>query len=121
MPRYSAIVEDHLAAPRNAGRLEAPDRVGRADNEACGDVLELQLALEGERIVAAGFMASGCAPALAAGSALTELLLGRSLSDAATLDPAAIEAALGGLPAGKRHVTRLACDALASALADRRT
>lgn len=56
----------------------------------------------------AAFEAQGCAPSIAAGSVLTELMRGRSVYEAREIRPGDIEEALGGLPPIKRHCALLA-------------
>ena len=72
-PVYSAELLDHFQNPRNAGEIEAPDSLARLQNPACGDILELTLKLDGRRIADIRFRAKGCVPAMACGSAITEL------------------------------------------------
>ena len=115
---YGPVVARHLAEPRGAGPLEGADRVGRATNDACGDQLTLYLRTAGGRIEAAGFQAAGCAPALAVGSLLVELLTGSSLDDARALTAEDVGGALGELPRAKRHVLALARQALQDALGE---
>jgi NifU-like protein involved in Fe-S cluster formation len=113
---YSAIVMDHFHAPRNARRMERPDRVGTAGTPARGPFLVLYLRLVGQRIEEASFQTYGCAPAIAAGSLLAERLPGVTLAEARAWTAPAIEAALGGLPRHKRVCAELAAQALALAL-----
>ena len=117
---YSDILIDHFENPRNVGELQDPDAVGRAGNPACGDLLELSLRVSGGRIDAARFRATGCGAAIASSSVTTELLIGRTLEEAASLTNEQVAAALGGLPRQKLHCSVLAEDAIQSALADYR-
>jgi tRNA-specific 2-thiouridylase len=68
------------------------------------------------RIADAGFDASGCGAAIAAGSATVELVRGSDLLDAARVGAVDIAHALGGLSSAKRHAAELAADALHRAL-----
>lgn len=111
MTSLSGAVFDHYRHPRNAGQIDDANASGQADNPACGDAMQLFAHVENGRIVRASCKTFGCAPAVAAGSVLTELLAGLPLADAAQLGPAAIEEALGGLPPMKRHAAQLAADA----------
>jgi nitrogen fixation NifU-like protein len=113
---YSAAFKDHLANPRNAGELEDADAVAELTNPVCGDRLRLSLRVRGGRVEAARFLAYGCAPTLACGSALTEMLEGMTLADAARLARADLTRALGGLPARKGHAAALAVETLHAAL-----
>jgi tRNA-specific 2-thiouridylase len=72
--------------------------------------------VEGGTVADAGFDASGCGAAQAAGSAVVDLVRGAPLLAAARVGPSAIAAALGGLSAGKLHAADLAADALHRAL-----
>lgn len=86
-------------------------------NPACGDVLRLSLRVEGGRIIQARFKAKGCVPAIACGSALAELLSGRSVADAKQLTAQDLKKNLGGIPAASHHASELAIDALRVVLA----
>ena len=113
---YSAQLLDHFQNPRNAGDLPAPDASAQIENPACGDVLRLTLKISDNRITEAAFKAKGCVPAIACGSALTELLAGKTLSEAQKLRREDVSAAVGGLPQASNHAAQLALDALAAAL-----
>jgi tRNA-specific 2-thiouridylase len=63
-----------------------------------------------------GFDARGCGAAVAAGSAVVELVRGAPLLEAARVSVEGIAGALGGLSDAKRHAAELAADALHRAL-----
>jgi NifU-like protein involved in Fe-S cluster formation len=118
---YSAELLDHFENPRNAGELEAPDAVAQLENPVCGDVLELSLRLEkskseGTRIAEIRFRAKGCVPAMACGSALTELIKGKSLDEARRVSREELVRKVGGLPQASDHASHLALDTLAALL-----
>lgn len=113
---YSAQVLEHLDNPRNVGTL-ADAAHGVASNPVCGDVLHLYLKIEDDQIAAARFQVEGCPPSIAAGSVLTELLVGQSIATVRQLKAKDLAAALGGLPRNKDHCAVLAVDALRAALA----
>ena len=115
---YSEIVLDHFEHPRNNGVLEGANAVGYMTNPVCGDALVLMLRIENERIAEARWQSDGCAASLAASSLLTEMVQGKTISDAASITREAVVKALGGLPASKLHASVLAADALHHALAD---
>jgi len=71
-----------------------------------------------DRIQEAGFVARGCDPSIAAGSAMTEMITGGTIEDGRGVEAARIEALLGGLPPVKRHSAILAARALRRAIAD---
>lgn len=107
---------EHLQHPINLGLRPEGSRDGVAGGAACGDLIRISVATDGERITAAGFEASGCGAAIAAGSAAVLLLDDATVLEAARIDAAAISAELGGLSPGKFHAADLAADALATAL-----
>ncbi len=108
--------EDHLYHPRGRGRAVAGAFDGAAGGAACGDLVRVSVAVEGERVRAVGFEASGCGATIAAASAAVELAEGAGLLDAARIGAPTIAAELGGLSAGKLHAADLASDALHRAL-----
>src|SRR4051794_6461110 len=105
---------EYLQAPRGA----VPEGAfsGAAGGAACGDLVRLSVAVEGDRVRAAGADASGCGAALACASAAAALVDGRPVLEAAKLTAADIAAELGGLSASKLHAAELAADALHRAL-----
>lgn len=113
---YSERFKEHLANPRNAGELEGADAVSEQTNPVCGDRLRLSLRVRGGRVEAARFLAYGCPPTIACGSALAGMLEGMALEDAARLTRTDIAAAAGGLPPRKGHAAALASETLAAAL-----
>ena len=114
---YSATVLDYLENPRNVGELEDVTIRGTATNPVCGDLLNLHLKIADGKIVAARFKVQGCPPSIAAGSAMTELIIGLQVEDARKLTPRDITLTLESLPRNKEHCSLLAIDALRSALA----
>jgi nitrogen fixation NifU-like protein len=113
---YSPQLLDHFQNPRNAGEIAEADAAAEIENPACGDVLHLTLRVSAGRIAEAKFKAKGCVAAIACGSALTELVVSKSLSEARDLRRADVIAAVGGLPEGSTHAAQLALDALSKAL-----
>ena len=113
---YSETFKDHLANPRNAGVLDDADAEAEQSNPVCGDRLRLALRVRGGRVEAARFLAYGCPPTLACGSALAGMLEGMTVEEAAGIDRARIVEAAGGLPARKGHAAALAVETLREAL-----
>ena len=113
---YSDKFHDHLTNPRNAGELLNANAIAEETNPVCGDRLRLSLRIIDDRIEAARFLAYGCPPTLACGSALVEMLEGVSLEEARALTKDQIVKAVGGLPSRKHHAASLAIETLQSAL-----
>jgi nitrogen fixation protein NifU and related proteins len=113
---YSAQLLDHFENPRNVGDLAEADAVVEISNPVCGDVIRLGLKIRADHINQIRFKAKGCVPALACGSALTELALGKTAADARKLNRDDLITAVGGLPQASTHAAQLALDALLAAL-----
>jgi nitrogen fixation NifU-like protein len=113
---YSAQLLDHFEHPRNAGEVADPDASAQVENPACGDVLKLTMQVRDGRISEIRFRAKGCVPAMACGSAVTELVRGKSLQEAGNVRVQDVVHAVGGLPDASSHSSHLAIDALAAVL-----
>jgi nitrogen fixation protein NifU and related proteins len=113
---YSTKLLDHFQNPRNAGEIADADAVAEIENPACGDVLRLTLKTSGDQITAARFQAKGCVASIASGSALTELIVGKTAIEASELRREDVINAVGGLPQASTHAAQLALDALSAAL-----
>jgi tRNA-specific 2-thiouridylase len=107
---------DHVTFPRGKGALAGAPHAGAAGGAACGDLVRIAVRVEDGRVAEAGFDASGCAAASAAGSAVVELVEGVPFLGAARLSAADISEALGGLSNERKHAAELAADALHRAL-----
>jgi len=108
---YSEALLEHFRNPRNVGELGPPARVVEVSNPACGDILRLSARVEEGRVVEAQYRTRGCTASIAAGSALTELVAGKTLEEIARLTARDVEAALDGLPNESKHAAVLAADA----------
>lgn len=113
---YSPQILDHFEHPRNAGAVAGADASARIENPACGDVLELTVKVAERRIAEIRFRAKGCVAAMACGSAVTEMVRGRTVDEAQTLSCEDVARVVGGLPQASSHASHLAMDALAAVL-----
>lgn len=113
---YSAQLLDHFQNPRNAGELADADATANVENPVCGDTLRITLKTSAGTISTLKFKAKGCVASIACASALTELVVGKTIDDAGKLQKAAIVDAVGGLPEASNHAAQLALDALTSVL-----
>jgi nitrogen fixation protein NifU and related proteins len=113
---YSVQLLDHFQNPRNAGELADADATAEIENPACGDVLRLTLKASAGRITQARFKAKGCVAAIACGSVLTELVVGKTFNEAQDLQREDLILAVGGLPQASAHAAQLALESLSIAL-----
>lgn len=117
---YSDQVMDHYENPRNVGKMDESDSdvgTGMVGAPACGDVMRLQIRVEGDIIVDAKFKTYGCGSAIASSSLLTEWVKGRSLDEAQEIKNTEIAEELA-LPPVKIHCSVLAEDAIKAAIKD---
>jgi len=115
---YSENVMDHFTNPRNVGSIEDASGVGTVGNVQCGDIMKVYLKIENDIIEDAKFKTFGCGAAVATSSMATELVKGKSISEAVKITNKAVMEALGGLPPTKVHCSCLAEEALQAALLD---
>jgi nitrogen fixation NifU-like protein len=113
---YSAQLLDYFQNPRNVGDIENPDGRAQVENPVCGDVLRLTVKVTEGRIVDIRFKARGCVPSMACGSALTEMVLGRTLAEARSVRREQLIERVGGLPPASGHAGHLAIEALRAVL-----
>jgi Fe-S cluster assembly scaffold IscU len=117
---YSDKVLDHYNNPRNVGAMDKKSETvgtGIVGAPECGDVMKLQIEVEGDTIVDAKFKTFGCGSAIASSSLATEWIKGKTLDEAAAIQNTAIVEELS-LPPVKIHCSVLAEDAIKSAIND---
>ena len=117
---YSDKVVDHYNNPRNVGSLDKESNTvgtGVVGAPECGDVMKLQIEVEGDTIVDAKFKTFGCGSAIASSSLATEWIKGKKVDEALQITNSDIVEELS-LPPVKIHCSVLAEDAIKSAIAD---
>ena len=114
---YSEAVVEHSMDPRNLGELEDANGFARVTGP-CGDTMSMWLKVNGDTIINAGFMTDGCGTTIASGSMVTEMVKGKSISEAQKTTQRDVLDALGGLPQESEHCALLAANTLKAAIRD---
>lgn len=118
---YSNKVIDHYENPRNVGSFDKDDAsvgTGLVGAPACGDVMKLQIKVNGEGVIEdAKFKTFGCGSAIASSSLITEWVRGKTIDEAQSIKNTEIAQYLA-LPPVKIHCSILAEDAIKAAVAD---
>src|SRR5689334_747919 len=114
---HSARLLEHFKNPRNVGQLPAPAITVNVENPACGDILRLSARFEDGRVAEVRYKVRGCTASIAAGSALTEWMTGKSAAELQTFRAVVVDEAVGGLPAESKHAGVLCADGVKRVLA----
>lgn len=116
--RYSAFILDHVKNPRNVGGLADANAKAKVRSATDGDVLQLYLKIQDGKVLDARFKVFGCGAAIATGSLLTEVVIGKTVDELKAITNEQLAAMLGGLPPEKIHCSVLAEQAIQAALDD---
>lgn len=98
------------------GEIKDATIVAEGGNPSCGDVVKLYLMVEKDQITDIKFKAFGCGACIATASALTELVKGKTLSEAKKITNADVAEFLGGLPPQKLKCSNFSAEVLDKAL-----
>ena len=118
---YNKKVIETFANPKNVGEIPDASGVGTVGNASCGDIMQVFLKIEDDKIVDAKFKTFGCAAAIASSETATEMIKGKTLDEALQIKNADVVEALEGLPPQKIHCSVLAEEAIAEAIKDYRS
>jgi len=113
---HSERLLDHFQNPRNVGELAPPALTVDVTNPACGDMMRLSVRFENDRVAEVRFKTRGCTASIAASSALTEWMTGKSRLELRMFHAAVVEEAVGGLEPASKHAAVLCMDAVKKVL-----
>ena len=114
---YTTTTIDHAMNPRNLNDMDDPDGFSQATS-SCGDAMKIWLKTKNGIIAEATFWADGCGSSVAAGSMITELAKGKTISEALKITQQDVLDSLGGLPEESTHCALLAATTLQKAIKD---
>ena len=116
--RFESVLEN--PEKHSVGRFDPNDKTvitGMVGAPACGDVMKLDMKMNGDIIEDVKFKTYGCGSAIASSSELVEMLIGKTLEEAKEIKNKDIATALE-LPSIKIHCSVLAEDSIKKAIED---
>lgn len=113
---YNKIVLDHFQNPHNLNEMKDPDATGMGASRVCGDIMTIYIKVKDDVVTHASYQARACGAAIAAGSVLTDIIKGKSITEISKINQKSLEVALGGLPKIKLHCPDIALESLNNAL-----
>jgi nitrogen fixation NifU-like protein len=116
--KYSAFILDHVKNPRNVGELPDANARAKVRSNSDGDLLQLHLKIENNVVLDVRFKVFGCGAAIATGSVLTTLIIGKHVDELKKITNEQLAEIMGGLPPEKIHCSVLAEQAIQAALED---
>jgi nitrogen fixation NifU-like protein len=120
MAKYPKFLMEHFQNPRNVGEIFNPDGIGTVGNASCGDIMQMFIKVNGDKIIEAKFKTFGCGAAIATSSILTERIKGATLDEAMKISDETSREVLSQLPEEKVPCFTLATDALKLAIEEYR-
>ena len=79
---YQEVILDHYKRPQHKGLAATYDAQVHHVNPSCGDEITLNVTLDGDKVAAITWDGVGCSISQASVSILSDLLLGKSISQA---------------------------------------
>lgn len=117
---YSEQVIENWLNPRNMKEMDKNECNGDSGwyTGPCGDSIRIFLKVKDGIIQQASFLSDICIGTVSCGNMVTEMVQGKEIREALSLEPADVIKELGGLPEQSEHCAKLAVIALKKALAD---
>ncbi len=120
MAKYPQFLIEHFQNPKNVGEIPDADGIGTVGNASCGDIMQMFIKVEDNKIANATFKTFGCGAAIATSSILTERIKGATLEEALKISEETSKEILSQLPKEKFPCFTLATDALKLAIEEYR-
>jgi nitrogen fixation NifU-like protein len=117
---FQERIAEAIRNPQNMGELAGADAVGTVGNSDCGEMLRMWVKFKeenGQKVIdRATFQSFGCETAIAVASLATELIRGKTVTEALSMSGQELSGELGPLPPMKIHCSQLVESALRLAL-----
>lgn len=78
---YRQVILDHSQYPHHHGMLKDPTDSIELTNPTCGDVIQLQLVIEDQRVKEIRFNGTGCTISKASASMMTDAVIGKTIEE----------------------------------------
>ena len=82
---YRQVILEHSSHPHHRGTLDDSTYKVELNNPTCGDVIHLELAVEGDTIKDIAFTGEGCSISTASASMMGDAIIGKTLAEAGEL------------------------------------
>ena len=82
---YREILNEHNLNPVHKKEMDSPSLCLNGVNPSCGDDITLSLKIEGDKVLDASFVGSGCAISQASADMMAELVIGKTKDEALRL------------------------------------
>jgi len=116
--QYTEKVIQTFMNPKNVGKIDDADGMGKVGNPQCGDIMQIFIKVKDNIITDIKFLTLGCAAAIATSSITTEMVKGKTIDEALKITNKDVMSALGGLPPEKLHCSVLAEQGIRAAIED---
>jgi len=116
MAKYPKFLIDHFQNPKNVGEISNADGTGTVGNASCGDIMQMYIKVENDKIADAKFKTFGCGAAIATSSILTDRIKGAKIDEALKISEETSKEILSQLPKEKTPCFTIAMDALRLAI-----
>jgi nitrogen fixation NifU-like protein len=113
--KYPQKVIDNWRHPKNWGIMNQADGYARITG-SCGDTMEISLKVKDKKIERCTYDTDGCGATIACGSIITEMAIGKTVTQARKIDQQHVLRTCGGLPDEHRHCALLAANTLQAAI-----
>jgi nitrogen fixation NifU-like protein len=103
---YHEMIIDYSRNPINYGKIEDHDVTFHDSNPLCGDSIDIDMKIDGEKVTDIKFHGKGCAICMACSSVLTEIAKGKNIDDVRNISKTDV---LGELGLENLQAVRIKC------------